>query len=634
MTFSLKQKMLFPLLATVLLAGLIGAPLIFPKLMALETDILRDQVAAKKAEIEKSIARTGQNALETAALFSKLPVVRQAYQLARSGNINDPADPAGQEARQLLRTELAPMLAGYAAATNNQALKLHFHLPNGHSLVRLWRKKQTKVKGEWVDISDDISSFRQTVLDVNRTGQPLKGIELGRGGFVVRGLVPIKGDDGSAIGSAEVLVDFKPIFQSAASGKQRILLYMNADRLAITRQLQDPAKFPVIDNRFVLVSGTEKGEVESLVTASLLDKGRTAITIVDSGTHALAAFPVTDYQDKQIGVMVLYLDTTHLVVAIRSVFMVLGGIGILSLLLIVAGNYTALNRWVIEPINRIARTLNATAGQMTAAAGQISSGSQTLAEGASEAAASIEETSASLEQVSAMSRSNSGHALAADGLMRESTRQIETADSSMAALTRSMTGITKGSEETFKIIKTIDDIAFQTNLLALNAAVEAARAGEAGAGFAVVADEVRNLARRAAAAAHSTAELLEGTVNDIKQGSSLVATTNDAFQEVLTTSGKVAHLVAEIAAASREQTSGIEQINRAVSDMDKVTQQNAANAEESAASARELEAMAARMHEVAAMLDALISAASPPLPASPIGRHDQPRLSAGAGKRR
>ena len=170
-----------------------------------------------------------------------------------------------------------------------------------------------------------------------------------------------------------------------------------------------------------------------------------------------------------------------------------------------------------------------------------------------------------------------------------------------------MQEMSTASEETAKIIKTIDEIAFQTNLLALNAAVEAARAGEAGAGFAVVADEVRNLAMRAAEAAKNTASLIEGTVDKVRDGSDLVTKTAEAFSHVTGSTGKVKELVAEIAAASSEQAQGVEQINKAVTEMDKVTQQTAANAEESASAAEELTAQSQQMRGVVGELVALVA---------------------------
>jgi len=188
--------------------------------------------------------------------------------------------------------------------------------------------------------------------------------------------------------------------------------------------------------------------------------------------------------------------------------------------------------------------------------------------------------------------------------MGEAKQVVGTANESMGKLTESMVEITKASEETSKIIKTIDEIAFQTNLLALNAAVEAARAGEAGAGFAVVADEVRNLAMRAADAAKNTANLIEGTVKRVKDGSELVGRTNEAFKQVASSSAKAGDLVAEISAATNEQAQGIGQINTAVTELDKVTQQNAANAEESASASEEMSAQAETMK---GMVDELVA---------------------------
>jgi methyl-accepting chemotaxis protein len=252
-------------------------------------------------------------------------------------------------------------------------------------------------------------------------------------------------------------------------------------------------------------------------------------------------------------------------------------------------------RSITKPVQKIISGLNDGAEQVASASSQVSFSSQSLSEGSSDQAASIEETSSSLEEMSSMTNQNADNAGQADDLMREVNQVIHQANDSMAKLTGSMDEISKASEETSKIIKTIDEIAFQTNLLALNAAVEAARAGESGAGFAVVADEVRNLALRAADAAKNTASLIETTVIKTEDGTGLVVKTNDAFGAVADSTGKVGELVAEIAAASKEQAIGIEQINISVTDMDKVVQQNAAVAEESASASEEMSAQAEQM---------------------------------------
>ena len=205
-----------------------------------------------------------------------------------------------------------------------------------------------------------------------------------------------------------------------------------------------------------------------------------------------------------------------------------------------------------------------------------------------------------------MTRQNADHAGQAECLMKEAENEVEKAGQSMTELTTVKDAISKASEDTSKIIKTIDEIAFQTNLLALNAAVEAARAEEAGAGFAVVADEVRNLALREAEAARCTTLLIQDTVKQILDGSSLVTHTNTAFSQIEESTGKIERLVADIAAASGEQAQGIEQKNKAVVEMDKVTQQNAGNAEEPASASEELSAQANHMAALVSELSALV----------------------------
>ncbi|MBF0524375.1 MAG: methyl-accepting chemotaxis protein [Deltaproteobacteria bacterium] len=261
---------------------------------------------------------------------------------------------------------------------------------------------------------------------------------------------------------------------------------------------------------------------------------------------------------------------------------------------------------ITKPIRRIIIGLNEAANQVASASVQVSTAGHSLAEGASQQSASIEETSSGMEEMSAMIKRNADSANEADKLMQAAGKIVAMANNSMNQLTQSMTEITRSSEQTVRIVKTIDEIAFQTNLLALNAAVEAARAGEAGAGFAVVAQEVRNLALRAAEAAKNTAEMIEDTTRRVKEGSELLYETNDAFTQVARNSDLVAELVSEIAAGSAEQAQGINQINVAIGEMEKVTQQTASHAEQSASASDQLHDQAVEMKDFVTQMTVLV----------------------------
>lgn len=222
---------------------------------------------------------------------------------------------------------------------------------------------------------------------------------------------------------------------------------------------------------------------------------------------------------------------------------------------------------------------NTMRGKMSEVVGNALKVSHELKDSASGQAAAIEQTSASLDEISSMTRQNADNTIEADRLMSSAKEAIQKANASMEGLSASIKAITRASEQTQKIVKSIDEIAFQTNLLALNASVEAARAGEAGAGFAVVADEVRNLAVRAKDSARDSSKMIGDIVEKVKGGESFVEITGAVFSEVTASSDKVAFLMAEIAVASKEQSQGIDQINRAIADISNTTQQNAGNAE-------------------------------------------------------
>ncbi len=284
-----------------------------------------------------------------------------------------------------------------------------------------------------------------------------------------------------------------------------------------------------------------------------------------------------------------------------------------------------LSRGISRPIKAAVAALGQGAGQVAAASQQISQASLVLAEGSSQQASSLEESSATLEQMSAMTRDTTAHAKQANDLAKKAGQALEEAGAAMAQLTASMQRISQASQDSGKIVRTIEEIAFQTNLLALNAAVEAARAGQAGAGFAVVADEVRNLALKTSRAAQETAAIINQTLTTVRDGGEFLERTNQVLAQVNVTSREVSGLMDHIYAASAEQANGAEQVNQAVAQIDTVTQQHSASAQQAAAAAAELFGQSRMLRLTIGKLEALINGnghgngwATPPDQAPPV----------------
>lgn len=271
-------------------------------------------------------------------------------------------------------------------------------------------------------------------------------------------------------------------------------------------------------------------------------------------------------------------------------------------ILVLAGLMVALSlgvarRLVAQPLDHIASVLESQCQQIRSASAQAASGSQSMADGATQQAASLEQASASLAEMSSMTTRSAENAESASALTSLARQAAATGKRDMEEMNQAMADIKSASDNIARIIKTIDEIAFQTNLLALNAAVEAARAGDAGMGFAVVAEEVRSLARRSADAARETASRIDDCIQRSERGVQISGRVAHSLTEIAAQSQKVDDLVHEIASAAREQDLGIQQLNKAVSQMDQVTQGNAARSEENASAANELHGQAQVLRE-------------------------------------
>jgi methyl-accepting chemotaxis protein/methyl-accepting chemotaxis protein-1 (serine sensor receptor) len=240
------------------------------------------------------------------------------------------------------------------------------------------------------------------------------------------------------------------------------------------------------------------------------------------------------------------------------------------------------------------------------AATQVASSAQTLSRGVLQEAASLEETSASMEEISSMTRQNAEHSQDAARLVAEAQLAVTNANAVLGEMVTSMAHIKESSHKVSNIIKTIDEIAFQTNILALNAAVEAARAGAAGMGFAVVADEVRNLAQRSAHAAKDTAGLIEESIARSDRGALRVEKVGSSMQEITNSVSKVKTLIDSVSEASRQQAHGFEQVSQALSQMEQMTQSNAASAEASATAGDALNTQARESLATVEQLEALV----------------------------
>jgi len=378
--------------------------------------------------------------------------------------------------------------------------------------------------------------------------------------------------------------------------KKRIEEFVPLIETAEARRMIDQSQTAVTeiqDNHELLMRGLENTQLDATVkfyTEKLLPRlkevGQTAERLTQQQSELMAAVAKSSDASAERS---------------RWITKIMIGLSIL-----VAAGVVFIVRQINRGLRRVVGELSAGAEQTSSAAGQVASSSQSLAQGASEQAASLEETSASAEEINSMAAKNSENSTAAANLVTRSQEKFVGTNRSLEQMVVAMGEINASSDKISKIIKVIDEIAFQINILALNAAVKAARAGEAGMGFAVVADEVRNLAQRSAQAAKDTAALIEESIAKSADGKTKVDQVASAIQAITGDSAQVKALVEEVNLGSQEQARGIDQISKAIAQMQNVTQTTAASAEESAAAAEEVTAQSETLNEIAMRLTLMV----------------------------
>ncbi|MEA3545660.1 MAG: cache domain-containing protein, partial [Thermodesulfobacteriota bacterium] len=381
----IRNKFMLPVIGTIAILAIIGTiALVYSvnNLVATQEehattfadDMFLDHLQGEAVGIMGNIDRIAERGREQAAIFASLPSVRAAYQLAMTGDVNNETDPLVQQAREDLRIKIAPLIKNLKQQTGTSKVNLHFHLSNNRSFVRTWRDGwQAMRNGKKVDISDDLSSFRKTVVTINQgQHQPLTGVEIGRGGFVIRGLVPVTSAGGEHLGSCEVYFPFSALFKmSIPEGEEHLNLaaYMDKSMLPVAKSLQDPSKYPVVDDKYVLTAASDPQLMKELASGKLLDSGRSELQQQFIGSQLVSTFPILDFSGNTVGVFVLTHQTGEIDAMksgmIASAKSALSGIktsmivGVLVILVVICGVIYTISGAITKPIQTTVGLLGA-----------------------------------------------------------------------------------------------------------------------------------------------------------------------------------------------------------------------------------------------------------------------------------
>lgn len=544
--------------------------------------------------VHGDIERIANKALILASALAEESAVKEAYQLADN-----------QRIRQQLRTNLEKQLNGVRRNTGiGDQLRVHFHQAPARSVWRIWRDQ-----GQG-DGGDDLSGFRNSILEAHQTHQPVTGVELGKGGLVIRGISPIYlGNE--YVGSVENFYGLDELLNKLTIGSnQFISVFLNEQAAELAWRLKDNEKV----GNYTFVAQSADLSIDSY-KSEYIRKGEQAPFFVVDGDNAITTFPVKDFAGNNVGVYYYMLNVQDIRHAEAQKLNVVRVMFILAFVVIILIIIAIVRIFVHKPLSTITDALNQLArgdfsnrvemdqndefGQMAQnlnttisriarviasvqkitttvneASGELSQTAQSMSSGANQQASSVEEISSSMEEMTS--------------IVNQSSENAEMTNKMAAGVANDMQITTKSINETVGAVKRIsdnitiiDDIAQTTNLLALNASVEAARAGAAGRGFAVVAAEVKKLAE-------STQQSASDIIKDSTETRQGAVKATEFLNKLMPEIRKTAELMKEISAANNEQKSGIDQINNAIQQLNEISQQNAASSEQLASNAESM----------------------------------------------
>ncbi|RQD78927.1 cache domain-containing protein, partial [Desulfonatronospira sp. MSAO_Bac3] len=306
-------------------------------------------------KIDQVVSIMELSAREQAAMFSAHPLVRESLETAAEGDMDDPYDLRVQEAREFLRHGLQDFMQGYSRMLGeDKPLRLHFHLPNGRSLLRSWRDKNVLLNGLQEDRSDDLTPFRGTVNRVMKTQRPVTGIEVGRGGLVVRAVLPVLSENGEYLGSVESLSRFSDVWEDLElKHVSHLNMFMNKEWLHLAPEMHDRDTYPRLNESFILAAGEGEEEIMQALNVQDLEQGEQGLHVRIEKGYAVAAFPIVDYSGNAVGVSAQFLDISQQQFRLAWMNRLLWGTPLAIMLVFLLVGRNVVQQSVIEPISRI-----------------------------------------------------------------------------------------------------------------------------------------------------------------------------------------------------------------------------------------------------------------------------------------